>query len=188
MLHQLIRLIADVPGNTAECGAYIGAGSFLIAQANAQVATPRTHYVFDSFEGLSRPVDLDGAYWHQGDLATPEAVLRQNLREFGERVIVHRGWIPQSFSAIDPQPFAFVHVDVDLHEPTAASLDFFYPLLSPGGIMVIDDYGSTHCPGATSAVDEFLADKPEKMIALSAGAGFFIKGVRTLPPLYPIPT
>ena len=72
-----------------------------------------------------------------------------------------------------------VHVDVDLYEPTLASLAFFYPRMNPGGVMVCDDYGFTTCPGATKAVDEFLHDKPEKMIALPNGGGFFIAGVST---------
>ena len=42
--------------------------------------------------------------------------------------------------------------------------------------MTCDDYACTTCPGATKALDDFLKDRPEKMIALDAGAGFFIKG------------
>ena len=56
---------------------------------------------------------------------------------------------------------------------------FFYPRLVPGGIVVCDDYGFPTCPGATSAVDEFLADKPEKMLSLASGGGFAIKGIAT---------
>ena len=90
------------------------------------------------------------------------------------------------FRALEREPFAFVHIDVDLYEPTKDSLEFFYPLLSPGGVLLCDDYGSTRCPGALKACDEFLADKPEKMIATSAGSGFFIKGTLTQPAHHPL--
>jgi hypothetical protein len=187
MLQQLVRLVGDVPGNTAECGSYRGASSYLIARMNQAGWLKRKHYAIDSFEGLSPPESVDGSHWERGDLAATEAELRANLHDFSDQLVVCKGWIPDSFAAIEPQAFAFVHVDVDLYAPTKASLEFFYPLLSPGGIVLIDDYGSTHCPGATRAADEFLSDKPEKMIALSSGAGFFVKGVRTQPPLHPLP-
>jgi hypothetical protein len=51
--------------------------------------------------------------------------------------------------------------------------------MSPGGIILCDDYGFTSCPGATKSIDEFLNDKPEKMISLADGGGFMIKGVQT---------
>jgi hypothetical protein len=51
--------------------------------------------------------------------------------------------------------------------------------VEPGGIIVCDDYWFTTCPGATKAVDEFLADKPEKMLPLAQGGGFLIKGQAT---------
>jgi len=89
------------------------------------------------------------------------------------------GWIPERFPAVADRRFAFVHIDVDLYEPTRDSLAFFYPRMSAGGIVVCDDYGFTSCPGATRAVDEYLADRPEKMIALSCGGGFLVKGVAT---------
>ena len=77
--------------------------------------------------------------------------------------------------------FSFVHVDVDLYEPTRDSFAFFYERLSPGGILLCDDYGCTTCPGATKAADEFLADRPEKMISLDSGGGFFIRGLPVQP-------
>ena len=72
--------------------------------------------------------------------------------------------------------FALVHIDVDLHAPTRDSLEFFYPRMSEGGVIIVDDYGSSLCPGATLAVDTLLADKPEKMISLVDGGGFLVKG------------
>ena len=115
-----------------------------------------------------------------------EEELRRNLERFGSAVEVHKGWIPEVLRAIEPRPFSFVHVDVDLYEPTRSSLEYFYPLMSPGAVLLCDDYGSTDCPGALKACDEFLSDKPEKMIATAAGSGFFIKGTVTQPPLHPL--
>jgi hypothetical protein len=179
-LHQLARLAANVPGDTAECGVLAGAMSYLICKANEASPHPRMHYLFDSFEGLSRPGDQDGRYWQAGDLNVHESVVAANLsgcRNFS----MMKGWIPSRFAEVADRKFAFVHIDVDLHEPTRDSLEFFYPRMSDGGIIILDDYGSSFCPGATLAVDTLLADKPEKMISLADGGGFLIKGTPVMP-------
>jgi hypothetical protein len=177
MLWQLLRLIADVPGDTAECGVFEGSSSWLICSATQ--GSGRTHHLFDGFEGLSAPQAEDGSHWTAGVLAAGEDIVRHNLKPFAGSVVLHKGWIPDRFPDVTDDTFAFVHVDVDLLQPTRDSVEFFYPRLSPGGILLCDDYGCTTCPGATSTIDKFLAGKPEKMVSLDGGGGFFIKGVST---------
>ena len=178
-LYQLTRLVAAVPGDTAECGAFAGAGSYLICRSvEEHPAGPRTHFVFDSFEGLSTPSAADGSHWTEGDLACALETVQTNLRSCGN-ISWHKGWIPDRFKDVEQRRFSFVHIDVDIYGPTRDSLQFFYPRMNQGGIIVCDDYGFTTCPGATKAVDEFLADKPEKMLPLPCGGGFLIKGCAT---------
>lgn len=179
MMQQLLRLTDGVPGDTAECGAYIGAGSYLICRANAG---RRMHHIFDSFEGLSAPAAEDGNYWRGGDLAAPEAAVDSNLEPFSGHYRLYKGWIPGRFSDVADKMFSFVHIDVDLQQPTYDSIEFFYPRLSPGGILVCDDFGLSSCPGATAAITTYLGDRPEKMIELASGGGFLIKGAPTSAP------
>ena len=178
MLSQLLRLIANVPGDTAECGVFSGSSSHVICGANKASEQTRKHHMFDSFEGLSAPEEVDGSHWTKGDLAYGVERVQENLRAFDETAY-YPGWIPDRFSDVADLRFAFVHIDVDLFQPTRDSIEFFYPRMSEGGVIVVDDYGFTSCPGATQAVDEFLADKPEQMLSLSAGGGFLIRGIRT---------
>ncbi|HEX4823524.1 MAG TPA: TylF/MycF/NovP-related O-methyltransferase [Candidatus Polarisedimenticolaceae bacterium] len=176
-LAQLLRLVAHVPGDTAECGVNLGASSYLICRANAASRQEKWHHGFDSFEGLSQPGAQDGSFWKGGDLAVSLETAAANLAGFS-RCRLYKGWIPERFPEVAGRSFSFVHVDVDIYEPTKASVEFFYPRLAVGGLLVCDDYGFTTCPGATRSIDEFLKDKPEKMIALADGGGVFIKGVR----------
>ncbi|MEO3432596.1 TylF/MycF/NovP-related O-methyltransferase [Inquilinus sp. CAU 1745] len=179
MLLQLLRLTSCVPGDTAECGVFRGASSWLICAANRSNKNyARVHHLFDSFEGLSEPSVLDGAHWAKGNLAVGEDLVRRNLENFGN-IQVHKGWIPERFANCENIRFSFVHIDVDLYEPTRDSIEFFYDRINQGGILLCDDYGFTTCPGATKAIDEFLEGKPEKMVALDAGSGFLIKGIST---------
>ncbi len=101
------------------------------------------------------------------------------MERFSSAIVIHKGWIPEKFFEIETSNFAFVHIDVDIYEPTKASIEFFYPRLNNGGILICDDYGFSTCPGATLAIDEFLKDKPERMISFASGGGWFMKGVET---------
>lgn len=177
-IQQLLRLTVGVPGDTAECGVYKGCGSHIILSANKKSSLPRVHHIFDSFEGLSEPVSSDGEYWTANDLAISELDVTKNLSEFKDFKF-YKGWIPSRFGDVDRHTFSFVHVDVDLYEPTLSSLNFFYSRITKGGVFICDDYGFKTCPGATTAIEEFLISKPEKMISLPGGGGFFIKGCLT---------
>lgn len=177
-LWQMIRLVADIPGDTAECGVFAGASSYLICRSSENSSHTRTHFLFDSFEGLSAPSAVDGNYWKKGGLACNLETAKKNLGSF-TNTSWHKGWIPETFDEVAQRSFAFVHIDVDLYQPTRDSIRFFYPRMNKGGIIVCDDYGFRSCPGATLAVDEFLAGKPEKMLSLPDGGGFLIRGCTT---------
>lgn len=168
-------------GDTAECGVFRGATSHLICQSRKN-APDHLHHCFDSFEGLSKPSDADtptisDAYaWKARDLACPLSEVKKNLAAFSDRTRFYPGWIPDRFSEVAERSFSLVHIDVDLAEPTTASLEFFYPRMKPYGILVCDDYGSTWCPGAKTACDEFVNRTPNvEVIHLTTGQGLIIK-------------
>ena len=170
-LRSLLALADDVEGDTAECGVYTGGSSWFIASHFA--GTGRTHHGFDSFAGLSEPEGGDGSYWRQGDSSATEQRARDTLA--GLDVELHPGWIPERFDEVAERRFCFVHVDVDLYRPTRDTVEFFYPRLSPGGVILFDDYGSAMCPGAARAVDEFVAGCPEPLIESPTQQAFLIK-------------
>ena len=178
MLRQLLALVDGVPGDTAECGVYGGASSWFICDHFR--GSGRVHHGFDSFEGLSDPTPLDGSYWHVGDLSVGEAEAQELLEPFGARL--YRGWIPERFDAVADRTFAFVHVDVDLYQPTRDSLEFFCPRLAPGGVILLDDHGFTTCPGATRAAEEYMAGRPESIIQLTTGQAFIVKAADPVNP------
>lgn len=171
-LNQLFKLVRSVPGDTAECGVFTGASSYLICR-NIQDLY-KQHHLFDSFEGISTPGQEDGHYWCKNDLAASEGTVRENLKEF-DCVVFHKGWIPSRFPDVLDKRFCFVHIDVDLYQPTWDSLCFFYDRMSSGGLILCDDYGFKTCPGATQAMNIFFDSKPEDVVSLSSGQGFILK-------------
>ncbi|HLF94640.1 MAG TPA: TylF/MycF/NovP-related O-methyltransferase [Planctomycetota bacterium] len=169
MLDQLLKLARKVEGDTAECGTWRGGSSWLICRGLG-----RTHHAFDSFEGLSQPDDRDGTHFTKGELAVTEEEFRSRLAGF-EGLRVYKGWIPSRFPEVADRRFSLVHVDVDLHQPTRDSVDFFYPRLNRGGVLLLDDYGFRICPGAREAIDDFFRGKPEPVLELPTGQGLVIK-------------
>lgn len=174
-LRELALSVSTLDGAVAECGCYVGVSAWFLAS----VVDGAEFYLFDSFEGLSAPSEQDRSpdglpQWQRGDLSASESELRRNLAEFSN-VHVLKGWIPDRFGEVASCDFKLVHIDVDLYQPTFDSLEFFYPRLVSGGMIVMDDYGFANCPGAFDAANRFMKDKPERIIHLPTGQGVVIK-------------
>ncbi len=179
VLLDFARQVRHVPGDIAECGVRYGKSSLFILTGLGTDSTKQMA-LFDSFVGLSEPGKEDEnpnekSVWTSGELAVSQDTVRKNLHDFGDRITFYKGWIPERFSQVESNTFAFVHIDVDLYQPTKDSVEFFYDKLAQGGVMICDDYGSSYCPGAKQAFDEFFADKTEGVIALPTGQGIVIK-------------
>jgi len=171
-LDQLLKLTFHLPGDLVECGTYKGASAYLMCRAHRN--SEKSIHLFDSFEGLSSPDPCDGSYWKAGALRISEGALRETLAEF-RNYQVYKGWMPERFIDVSEKCFCFLHIDVDLYQPTLTSLDFFYERITTGGMILLDDYGFKTCPGTKRAVDQFFNNRPENIIMLSTGQAFIIK-------------
>ena len=170
MFIENARLVAtqSVPGSIAEVGVYKGTTAKLLHE----LLPDRTLWLFDTFEGFDDR-DLAG---EQG--ASPstfrDTSLEAVLAHIGpsERVRPCKGYFPATASAVpDDERFALIHLDADLGKPTRDALEFFYPRLSPGGFLILHDYGGGAWPGVAEAVDAFLADKPESLVRIPDRSG-----------------
>ena len=182
LLWSLAKAVATLPGDTAECGVFNGGSSFLMCMARENVRPDGAlHHVFDSFEGLSEPEQVDkptsaeSFVWQAHDLSVPEDVVQRNLARF-DHVRLHKGWIPDRFDEVADRRFSLVHIDVDLYQPTLDSIAFFYERTVAGGVLLCDDYGSAGCPGARRAFGEFVEGRPETAVVhVPTGQGFIVK-------------
>ncbi len=178
-LWTLANSVSDLLGHTVECGVLFGHSSHLICSAFKHQHDSR-HFIFDSFEGLSLPVEKDfpidatSFKWKRGDLTVSQEEVRRNLLSF-TNIEYLKGWIPTRFKEVNELHFSFAHIDVDLYEPTVESVRFFYPRLLSGGILLCDDYGYDTCPGARAAVDEVARELNFSVIHLPTGQGVVFK-------------
>lgn len=172
-LKELLKQVNNLPGDIVECGVYKGASAILMCEA-AKLKQNTTVYLFDSFEGLSKPESVDGRYWEEGRFEIDLKELSNNLRGYNNYKI-YQGWIPNKFYHVNSKNFKFIHIDVDLYSPTLNSLEFFYPRLNHGGLILLDDYGFYSCPGAKRAVDQFCSENGIEVSTISSGQGLIIK-------------
>jgi hypothetical protein len=77
------------------------------------------------------------------------------------------------FDTVTEQQWAFVHLDVTLYEPTLKALEYFYPRLVAGGVIICD--GSIFCPGAKKAWDEFCSARGLPFVVLGNRESILIK-------------
>lgn len=161
---QVERLKKDqVPGAFAEVGVYKGESAAVLHQMDPG----RKFHLFDTFRGFPA-TDL---IHETGEAATytPDRFADTDVPEVlrrisgNENIILHPGYFPETTSAVKDEIFAFVNLDADLYLPTKAALDFFYPRLSPGGVIFIHDYNNKW-EGIKKAVDEFVKNIPENLV------------------------
>jgi O-methyltransferase len=168
-LYRLTRQVIrdDVPGDFVECGTCNGGTAAVIAAAGLR-GNDRILWLFDSFEGLPPAGVKDGARAAEfmgkclGQVETVMEVL-ERVNAPPERVKIVPGWFDRTFPTAETGTVALPHCDADWYESVALTLDRFYDSVTPGGIIVFDDYGFWQ--GCKSAVDEFLAglDQPPKL-------------------------
>ena len=158
---------AKVPGDIAEVGVYKGGSARLICE----VKENRALHLFDTFEGLPECTEWDPDFRAGGFAAGFEQVSRY-LAPF-PNVHLHRGLFPETARGLEHLRFSFVHLDVDLYQSTRDGLEWFYPRMNRGGILISHDY--VNAEGVRKAFDDFFADKPECLLELAGTQVAFSK-------------
>jgi len=166
-LISAVTATANIHGDLAEVGVAFGASAKIIGT----FAPERILHLFDTFEGLPEPTRRDHPKYQAGQYSCSLESVQQYLAN--ENVEFHKGLFPGTAEAVKDHVFSFVHVDVDLYEGTLAALHFFYPRLSPGGVLISHDY--LLAKGVKAAFTEFFADKPEPVIELTGDQCMIVK-------------
>lgn len=163
-IKRAVQRVQGVKGNFAELGVYQGG----VAKLLTTIAPERGLHLFDTFTGMpdiAGPedehkagdfgdvnlrnvqdyVNNPNAYWFQGVFTG--APLAEEVED------ASRNYSHNRFQ------YALVHLDADLYKSTAAGLRYFWPRLSHGGIMILDDWFWPNCPGVLQAVSEYFVSR-----------------------------
>ena len=162
-----IDAVKKVPGDMAELGVASGASAMMIASR----APGRILHLFDTFEGLPKPTRPDSARFRERQYSYSLEDVQRYLKT--DEIRFHRGLFPHTATPLSDTRFAFVHLDADLYESTRAGLEWFYPRLNKGAILICHDYDTS--AGVNRAFEEFFADKPEPYLDFVGSQCGFVK-------------
>ncbi len=161
-----------------EVGIYKGGTSYFIASLAERLGLRYSHYCFDTFEGhkaedINKSVETD----HTSGLFSDTSFesVQQYLQKF-KSVQVYKGRFQDRCDALKDMRFNFVHLDMDIYDPTIFALDYFDSRMVKGGAILMDDYGFNSCPGIEKAVHEFTETHTDYFgMALLTGQYLFVK-------------
>jgi O-methyltransferase len=181
-LYQSIEYLVRnrIPGDIVECGVWSGGSMLLAALALQHFGdTSRRIWLYDTFAGNPRPEAVDARWDGVPALPTWEHYQQTGGRwcfggtqEHVRRVVTSSGYPAEQFVFVEglvedtlpaqrPDTIGLLRLDTDLYRSTLHELVHLYPLLSPGGILMIDDYGAFQ--GARLATDQFIEQNQLKL-------------------------
>ncbi|MEO8165120.1 MAG: TylF/MycF/NovP-related O-methyltransferase, partial [Betaproteobacteria bacterium] len=86
-----------------------------------------------------------------------------------------RGIVPESLSTVQIDRVAYLSIDMNIAYPERKAIEYFWPKLSPGAMVVLDDYGWTRYEDQKEAIDEFARSVGVEALTLPTGQGLLVK-------------
>jgi O-methyltransferase len=178
-----------IPGALVECGVWRGGSVLAMIDTLQRLGVAdREIRLYDTFEGMTRPSQLDSSPFEQEQSALATWARDENegrrpwdwafrseifnLEQVRDliystgypRDLIHFvvGPVEETLPAQAPAQISLLRLDTDWYESTRHELLHLYPRLSEGGALIIDDYG--HWEGARRAVDEYFASDAETVL------------------------
>lgn len=180
----------QIPGEVVECGVWRGGSMQAVALTLLEQGdTSRELHLFDTFEGMPPPSG-DDTRTRLGETVSAEEMLassekgsklwaiadledvRRGMAETGypaERIHYHPGLVEDTTPGQAPESIALLRLDTDWYASTKHELENLYDRLSPGGVLILDDYGDWD--GARKATEEWLAATGEPLFLVPMGPG-----------------
>ena len=163
-IFQAVEACEKIDGDMAEAGVYLGSNAAIMLTASKK----RLH-LFDTFEGLPHGDNqFETGEW-RGSLED----VRKNLTAWKERLEFHPGFFPGSTNGLEDTRFSFVHLDMDLYDSTKAALEWFWPRLEIGGMLLSHDYPFSE--GVVRAFHEFFDGTRNTFLPLSGNQCLAVK-------------
>jgi O-methyltransferase len=180
------RQALTVPGDFVECGVFEGDMSWVVTEMVDLAAAKRRFHLFDTFAGFSAkyssPSDISNQpgffEFTDSEYKRPE-IYEHVLQRFATKpyVVIRKGVVPDSL-ADAPEVIAYLHLDMNSPGPERAALEILYERLSPGGVIVFDDYGWMPFRKQKESADEFINARGHTIVELPTGQGLAVKPIR----------
>lgn len=162
IVRELERVIGkNIPGDVVEFGCYAGTTSVFLAKTLMTNKIDKRLYVYDSFEGLPEKTKEDtsplGESFKPGELCVSKKQFIKNIIQAGVTMPqIKKAWFSDLTNGDVPEEISFAFLDGDYYASVMVPLKLIESRLSPGAIIVVDDYANSALPGAARAVNEWL--------------------------------
>ena len=151
--------LANSDACVAEAGVWRGGFSYLINAAFKD----RTLHLFDTFEGFNKEQVnhdydkglIDNFFKDQQDFNSTSIDLVKSILPFKDKACFHKGLFEDTCHEVKDLKFVFTSLDMDLKQPMAAALEFFYERTLPGGFIFMHDYNHSMIRGIKEVVAEY---------------------------------
>lgn len=160
----------------AEAGTYRGRGLKAMLEIAKRVNVNVFASGLDSFEGLPALSETDRAEAPKNSSYLKRTLFSDTTKrevdaylneEFADNFELVEGFFEDTLRTLRDCKYAFVNLDCDLYSSHMDCMEYFYNRLLPGGVMFFDDYNSSQYPMAKLAIDNFLANRSEKLLHIS---------------------
>ncbi len=172
--------VKNIPGDFVDCGVNTGIFSRAVINYIDFNSTGKTYYLLDTFSGL------DPAYSSEAELSQE---LNQKYTRYKDtlydqvcntfkafNVNIIKGAVPGTLPQVSAQKVAYLSVDMNCVKPEVDTLNFFWDKMSPGGIIILDDYGYGNVTNDQKrAHDEFAHSKGVEVLSLPTCQGIIMK-------------
>lgn len=174
-----------VEGDFVECGVNAGFVSSAIMQKLHWNTVGRRFYLIDTFAGpvLSQysPEEVEKQRLifarnalEAGAYVTDMDRVRANFAEWPNAIIV-QGAAPQILESVEFGAVAFLHIDMNCAMPERTALEFFWDRLSPGAVVLFDDYAYYGHNCQRDAADAAARARGAEVLSLPTGQGMMIR-------------
>jgi O-methyltransferase len=164
----------NIHGDFVECGVWRGFCSSVVMDYLDFASRDKSFFLYDTFSGIPREYDAekhDSPLFREAGLY--ESVVQRFARFPNAKIV--RGLVPNSFSEALPDSIAFLHLDMNSSKSEIAALEVLFDRISPGGIVVFDDYGWLGYRAQQEAEDNFVQSRGHWILELPTGQGLLIK-------------
>jgi len=165
--------------NFVECGVADGVSSFFLlseVDSRKDLFDKCSLHLYDSWDAMKSEHLLNSERDHEGRYKELDIErTKRNLSKFKTLTTFHKGYIPKSLleKPNSPDSICYLHIDLNSSKATLGALEFFYPRLVKGGVILFDDYAGIGYEDTKETVDKFFSDKPGLLQKIPTGQGLY---------------
>ncbi|MCE9550566.1 MAG: class I SAM-dependent methyltransferase [Betaproteobacteria bacterium] len=175
------RAVQECKGDLVECGTWLGTTALtgMIYSGFLSNNHSKRFFLVDSWEGIDESNLFAGESIHYVKDKNDKysGIFPEIERKFKDKhgVVLVKGFVPEILQQIDSELISYLHIDMNAAHPEVEALKYFWPKLSQGAVVVLDDYGFKGRHAQKNAIDALCIQLGTTVLPLPTGQGLILK-------------